>query len=171
MRGKSLDVTLCLHEMGFKINMKNFEHRLLLQKMIYMLQVFGVDLGFRYGWYLRGPYCSELAHIGYEIYANKDKIPQVTEQYELPGRIRDEITHFQSWVSKKMPSNCDKIKWLELLASLHYLKHFAYFDAPKNKANICSELISLKDWYTPADVEKAWTILDEVGLIKNVQAG
>lgn len=57
---------LCLNEVG-GFRMDSFSERLKYQKMVYLMQLFGIDLGYRFEWYLRGPYCTELTADGFEI--------------------------------------------------------------------------------------------------------
>ncbi|MFZ2196989.1 MAG: hypothetical protein WAV13_04585, partial [Thermodesulfovibrionales bacterium] len=45
----------------------NFDNRLILQKRFYLLQKFGVDLGYRYNWYAHGPYCPTLTEDAYRL--------------------------------------------------------------------------------------------------------
>lgn len=40
---------------------EDLDSRILAQKIIYLVQENGYDLGFRFCWYHRGPYSSELA--------------------------------------------------------------------------------------------------------------
>ncbi|MHA1731449.1 MAG: hypothetical protein ACTSU5_05875 [Promethearchaeota archaeon] len=47
--------------------MNNFSNRLVLQKTIYLIQKLGFDLGYRFNWYLRGPYSPSLAADGFYI--------------------------------------------------------------------------------------------------------
>jgi uncharacterized protein YwgA len=49
----------------FKID--TFEDRLRLQKIIYIAKHFGIDLGYSFNEYLRGPYSPELADDYYEL--------------------------------------------------------------------------------------------------------
>ena len=50
-------------EFSDDFSMDRFNDRLKLQKIIYLLQAFDVYLGYNFGWYLRGPYCSIASHI------------------------------------------------------------------------------------------------------------
>ena len=45
----------------------SFDQRLIFQKTIYLLQAFGLYLGYVFSWYIRGPYSSELARKGYDL--------------------------------------------------------------------------------------------------------
>ena len=53
---------LILDEIGLgNLEISDFNSRKILQKKIYLLQLTGIDLGYRYNWYLYGPYCPALA--------------------------------------------------------------------------------------------------------------
>ena len=52
---------LVLDNIGLgNLELDTFLKRLRLQKKIYLLQLTGLDSGYRYNWYLRGPYCPSL---------------------------------------------------------------------------------------------------------------
>lgn len=55
-------VVACLQALGFNPSEKSFDDRLKLQKIIYLLTLKGIDTGFAYGLYVRGPYSPSLAH-------------------------------------------------------------------------------------------------------------
>ena len=62
---------------------------------------------------------------------------------------------------------CDE--WLELLASVHYLKHIVYWpkDVPKNFDAVFEKLAAQKPQFRDkkSDVRRAWDLLNEFGLI------
>lgn len=59
-------IIACFKEIGFRPAVDEFEDRLRVQKMVYLLQLRGVKLGFDYGLHIRGPYCRNLADALYE---------------------------------------------------------------------------------------------------------
>ncbi len=77
--------------------MADFEHRLRIQKFVYLLQAFGVYLGYDYSWYLHGPHCTGLAAVGCApgsicgmMPYDKDMVfvnPAVQERFERFGRF------------------------------------------------------------------------------------
>ena len=71
---------LILDEIGLgKLELDAFSKRLNLQKRIYLLQLTGIDLGYRYNWYLRGPYCPSLTQ---DAFLLKDEISANEKDYE-----------------------------------------------------------------------------------------
>ena len=163
MWSKATEVSLCAESLEVNLDMDTFDNRLLLQKSIYLMQVFGVDIGYRFGWYLRGPYCSDLTKTGFEV---KEHMGCSKVDFALPDSIVKRIQFFKKWETETKPEYMAEVEWLELLASLHYLKHIAYIREGKSKDIVCSELVSRKSWYEMGHVEKAWEVLDQAGLIE-----
>jgi uncharacterized protein YwgA len=64
---KRIKTTLAvLKHLGVLSSMSTFSDRLKMQKVIYLLQRFGLRTGWSFSWYLRGPYSSELTHAFFE---------------------------------------------------------------------------------------------------------
>ena len=51
----------------YKFKIDSFENRLKLQKIVYIAKYFGIDLGYTFNEYLRGPYSHELANDYYKL--------------------------------------------------------------------------------------------------------
>jgi len=62
--GRTLRV---LREMEMKPDMKPFSTRLRIQKILYLLQELGLQTGWKFSWYIRGPYSPDLAHELFEL--------------------------------------------------------------------------------------------------------
>ena len=76
MTRESVELGFILKQIpGYDFSLEGFSDRLKLQKTIYLLQVFGVYLGYDFSWYLRGPYCSILAANGFLLQDIYDEIP------------------------------------------------------------------------------------------------
>ena len=115
MNRESVELGFVLKQIkDYKFSMQKFEDRLKLQKMIYLLQAFGVYLGYDFSWYLRGPYCSKLAHSGFSLGDTYEAIP---DNVELRSKEdKNNFARFQEFIKGK------DIDALEIAASLHYLK-------------------------------------------------
>ncbi len=48
---------LVLDEIGVQAQVRAFTQRLFIQKGIYLTQLTGLDLGYRFLWFIHGPYC------------------------------------------------------------------------------------------------------------------
>jgi len=97
-------------------DMVSFDNRLKVQKFIYIMQnIFKIDLGYEFKWYMFGPYCTELAKEGFiiEDFKNPQKI-SFTEKEEAKS-----FGNFLSFINK----NKDDVFWLEVVSSIHLLKN------------------------------------------------
>jgi len=100
--------------------MDSFNDRLRLQKIVYMLQAFGVDLGYGFSWYFRGPYCTSLARAGFELEHVYGMIPDGVRVKPVDPRARDGLKRCIKFLKDVMdkPDDLDRI---EIAASLHLL--------------------------------------------------
>lgn len=122
MSDSRLVLSKCLNILGFpKPDMENFEQRLLLQKRVYLLLAYGVSLGYGFNWYVRGPYSPKLASDGYalddEIFDEGSRI-----QFNNEDTIVGTLNNFKAILGGKMTDP----QYLEILASLHYIKKVAF---------------------------------------------
>jgi len=51
--------------MNEQIDLCSLDTRVILQKKVYFLQEFGCKLGYNFGWYLKGPYSTDLTRDAY----------------------------------------------------------------------------------------------------------
>jgi uncharacterized protein YwgA len=49
------------------IDMNSLDTRIKLQKLVYILKSEGIDFGYNFTWYIRGPYSSDLADDGFYV--------------------------------------------------------------------------------------------------------
>jgi len=160
---------LVLEEIGFgNIEIDNFTARKILQKKIYLLQLTGVDLGYRYNWYLKGPYCPALAG---DAFGLKEEIKYDDEfnNYELNSDTKSKFDTLNRVAALPNDHPTTDDEWLELIASLHYLKHIAYWggkDKPKFD-EVFEKLTQSKPRFADKKdlAEAAWKRLNDVGLI------
>lgn len=144
----------------------SFDLRLVLQKCVYLMECFGVDLGYRYNWYIRGPYCPDLTEDAFEIINNQDALAEYCKNWSLTDKSKLVINKMKQWIEENKPEQLEQKDWLELLASLHYINHNKYLQN-KNKDSVINHLLEVKDWYDRNTVIYAYGVLEEVGLIEN----
>jgi uncharacterized protein YwgA len=101
-----------------EFSMKKFDDKLQVQKIVYLLQEYGVDLGYNYEWYIRGPYCKQVS-VDAHIVLETDVMPQPPEQVHLNA---DQIKQFNTILS----AHFNNATWLEIAASIVYLKKQHY---------------------------------------------
>ena len=97
--------------------MATFSDRLRLQKFIYLLQAFGIYLGYDYSWYLRGPYCSNLTACAFALQEIYDHVPDMKVSF-LNNQTQRRFEDFKRFIKGREIDN----DFLEIAASLHFLK-------------------------------------------------
>lgn len=169
MTNPAIVLAACMAPLG-GVDMSTFSGRLALQKHVYLMQLFGIDLGYRFSWYLHGPYSPALAERGFEVEERKETINQLLENVTLEEWVQDRLRKYQELVNAK-PDGTPMDLWLEVLASLHYLKHImpGQPTEKRDQAYVISDLLqrkpSLKKHY--AIITCAWTALEGFGLTEH----
>ena len=99
-----------------------FDDRLRLQKIVYLLWGHGIYLGYGFNWYVHGPYSPKLADDGYAI---DDDIFERGRAITLNDetRVIESLNKFKDVVGEE---NLNNRLYLEILASLHYIKKVAF---------------------------------------------
>lgn len=92
----------------------DFDKRLILQKAIYLLQAFGLNIGYRYSWYLRGPYCPDLTKVAYSVANDYD--PHAFSKF-CDAQDEERFCEFLRFLGDKK----DDQEWMEVTASIHFL--------------------------------------------------
>jgi len=135
----ALSKVLEILELG-KPDMSTFDNRLQLQKIIYLLQSSGMSLGYGHNWYVKGPYSSPLAHDLFEI----EKSTEIYEKNEGIKFINHEhIVHKLESFRDFLGDDINDVKYLEVLASLHYINE-ATFSGKDDESKLKHRLLEAK---------------------------
>ncbi len=119
MDNKQIAIKLIYDNLGLEFEMNTFQDRLILQKTIYLVQTLGVNLGYHYSWYLKGPYSTSLASDGFTIRDELNTGSDELKSWKLDDTISSKLESVRNW--------CDEgdkellAKKLELYASVHFL--------------------------------------------------
>jgi uncharacterized protein YwgA len=152
---------LFLDELQIPTDIETVDDRKRVQKAVYLGQLSGVDLGYRFGWYLMGPYSPALTKDYYglaEAIASGDRD---FEDKELQEPIQDRLRSVLPLMEVPNGVSLSQEDWLELVSSLHYLR----------KVRRCSddETMEILEKEKPclfASVGRAEIALQEVGLLQ-----
>jgi uncharacterized protein YwgA len=113
-------LSLFLSALGEEQSIASLDDRLRLQKAVYLGQALGVDLGYRYSWYVKGPYCPSLTQDYYKL---NEVAGAVGPEIGLRPDVLEKLTEARVFLEKPEHVNLGKPQWYELLASLHYLRY------------------------------------------------
>jgi len=159
---------LFLDEVEVPLDLSTFDKRLLIQKKTYLAQLTGFDLRYRFAWYVHGPYSRLLTQ---DVFRLKEEVDEGDRDYEgtalspLAGQLLETARTF--WNNR--PAPVSESDWLELLASLHYVRHIAYSPSktPRDFAEAFHTMVECKPKFArrEGDAQAAWEQLQRVGLI------
>jgi uncharacterized protein YwgA len=164
-----IDLKLALDRAVVPVQLDTFSRRFNIQKRVYLIQIAGCDLSYRYGWYLRGPYSKTLTADAFTLKAELEAAEQDHARHELSAQAAGRIDKAKALWSRPDDASVGGDEWLELLASLHYLKHIAYWprEATRDLDAVFAKLVEAKPQFTNARAAagRAWGRLDEFGLL------
>jgi uncharacterized protein YwgA len=121
METKTLVLKLVLDSLGVSSDITSVDDRLRVQKAVYLGQLSGVDLGYRYSWYLKGPYSTALTR---DYYALEDELESGStehEERELKQSVLQKLERVRPLMTPPWDVSLKQEQWLELLASFHFL--------------------------------------------------
>lgn len=139
---------------GYDFSMASFNDRLRLQKTVYLLQAFGIYLGYDFSWYLRGPYCPSLTINAFALNDLYGRIPgDIEAKFEQVDKQRV-FKRFQAFVKGK------DVDELEIIASLHYLRQTGV-----SEKDAKSRAEAKQERFTREKVEQMWQEMETQGLV------
>jgi uncharacterized protein YwgA len=138
-----------------RFDINTFEGRLVLQKTIYLLQSLGMYLGYKFSWYIHGPYSPDLTKDAFKLEPIYRNIPTVKFQ---DHKIEETLTAFNRFIGDRKKD----ADWLEQLACTHFLKAL-YPDS--DEKTIIKNVMVHESHFTKEQCQQAWDYLVEKGLI------
>jgi uncharacterized protein YwgA len=122
MDGRLIALKLVLDELGVPADIDTIDDRKKVQKAIYLAQLAGVDLSYRFGWYLLGPYSTTLTRDYYGLAEAMSNGDNESDTHELRDIFKRKLNGIKRLFT--VPSGVDLVveDWLEALASVHYLR-------------------------------------------------
>jgi len=145
-------------ETVFDAGPESFDQRLVLQKVVYLLQTLGVEIGYPFRWYIRGPYSPNLTADAYGM--STSRIPQPTVAADWSKVEQSTINKLRQAIK---PNRSESGLWLEALASMHFLGKIRNWDRLKAQA-LFREHKPLLVGYA----DKALSTLEELGAWQHV---
>ncbi|MGL4554157.1 MAG: hypothetical protein ACRC33_23585 [Gemmataceae bacterium] len=162
MNVQQIGLSLALEALGRPMNLDDFPSRLTLQKTVYLIQAAGVDLDYRFRWYLHGPYSSGLTRDAFAVASAPPADREAAREWTLDagGKARLQTLRplFQEVPDDRLPRH------LELLASVHFLlkTHQAREDDPAGTVAVLHR--NGKTYFAGPDVNAAAEELRARGL-------
>ena len=126
MEAKLEALKLFLDALRIPADIDTVAERKRVQKAVYLGQLSGVDLGYRFGWYIMGPYSPPLTRDYYQL---ADAL--ATSAGDISATLRPDASEKLAAVAPLLtvPSSVplSQEDWMELLASYDYLRRVSGF--------------------------------------------
>ena len=151
---RAIELGLVLKNLD-NFSMADFDGRLILQKSVYLLQAFGIYRGYRFSWYIHGPYSPKLASDGFALQEIYKALPPCSFK---SGAAQSRFRRFLEFMGDKK-NDPDR---LEILASIHFLKNV---DKRMSKGKILARVEKKQPYFTRADCVRGWDELEREKLI------
>ena len=142
------------HIPGYEFSLDEFDDRLRFQKTVYLLQAFGINRGYDFSWWLRGPYCTLAAHDGYDLRDVYDLIPTGSRVFRS-DKANKSFKRFCQFVDGKSTRD------LEIAVSLHYRKISEDWDEERIKKVVTDK----REEFTREMVNRVWDDMKRAGLV------
>jgi uncharacterized protein YwgA len=147
MNREQVALGLTLKAAEIPISVDSFHERLTVQKAVYLLEQAGLDLGYPFNWYIRGPYSSPLAG---DLYALVDAGTSELARYKLTHLTREKIRKVSALWANKSDAKVGRARWLELLASVLFLIRTRQSDAA-DSASLSDILRKNQKYFSPKE--------------------
>ncbi len=122
MEPRQIVLKLFLDALGISSDIDTVNDRKRVQKAIYLGQLTGVDLGYRFGWYLKGPYSPSLTK---DYFALEEALASGDREHddkELNKSIIRKLRKALPLMEPPKEVHLSQEDWLELVSSLHFLR-------------------------------------------------
>src|SRR5262244_2477390 len=119
MDRQQIGLKLTLDALGLPIRLDSFSDRLILQKAVYLSQAAGVQLGYSYNWYLRGPYSPTLTRDAFAIDTELKQGVDDSKGSNLDPTSLQRLGELRKLINSIPPQELSGE--LELLASVRFL--------------------------------------------------
>jgi len=122
--------------------------RIAIQKIIYFLQAFGINLGYSFSWFIHGPYSTGLMADAFAL----DKMCDTVQERQLADEEEQALEKLSVFLGDRI----DDYVWLELLGSIHFLRAIAPL---LKKDEIIRQILVHQEYFTEEMCDEAWNYL------------
>jgi hypothetical protein len=128
MEPKLVALKLFLDELDIPASIATIDDRKRVQKAVYLGQLSGVDLRYRFGWYLKGPYSPSLTKDYFSLAETLTSGDQTYIGKQFSASVRERLRSVLPLMQVPEEAGLPLEDWLELVSSLHYLRKIQGLD-------------------------------------------
>lgn len=146
-----------LEQLGLsRADLQTFTGRMKIQKIVYLMKCFGIDLHYGYNWHWHGPYSPQLTHTMFSA-----DVGELTGRKDLTKDELERLNKMRNFLGADLFS----VSSLELVGSLLYLIKHGREMGLENKRQLLSFLREKKPQFSTAEIEAAWNKIERSGLV------
>ena len=119
MDKQQIGLMLALDAVKVRLYLRSFNDRLIIQKAVYLIQKAGLDLGYNFRWYLRGPYSSALTRDAFALAAELQHGETEHQGWRLDKSSKSRLGGLRKLFSISPASK--RARRLECFACVHFL--------------------------------------------------
>lgn len=161
MDRQQIGLKLALDQLGLPARLNYFDDRLILQKAVYLAQAAGVELGYFFHWYLRGPYSPALTRDAFAMASEIKGGLDESEGWQFDETSIKRLAKLKPLIREAQPAQL--ASRLELLASVLFLLLNRRGRAG-DSAGLREVLLRYGKQYTKEEVDDAVRKLTQYGL-------
>ncbi len=154
---------LAFDAIGLRVKMGSFNDRLIVQKATYLCQAAGVQLGYMFRWYLRGPYSPGLTKDVFVFADEGSAGSDDCDDWELDERSRSRLAKLKDLFIEDEDRDV-VARRLELLASVHFVVDHGRA-SEQDRDSIAETLKRFGKDFTPDEIGEALGKLREHELL------
>jgi uncharacterized protein YwgA len=136
MTGQTTVLQLVLDHLQMGNTISTMADRIAIQKVVCLTQEAGLQLGYGYNWYVRGPYSPALAADYYQVARMRSVVESDAKRFVLTEGALTAVERVRTVLTVPEGVILDRVQWLELLASIAFLMKRYRFNREAAKAKI-----------------------------------
>lgn len=153
-----------LEAASMQLSVDSFDDRLILQKAVYLLQSAGIRMGYRFRWYLKGPYSPDMTADAFALAGAGTGGASELGRWKLDDVSAAVASKLQTLLAHPEENTADRAKRLELLGSLLFLLNTR--QATANDPGKAAEILQRNGKpFTTEQVSEAVLELKEYGFV------
>lgn len=166
MDKQQIGLILALNAVDVPLRLRSFDHRLIIQKAVYLIQKAGLDLGYNFRWYLRGPYSSALTRDAFALAAELQYGETEHQGWRLDKSSKARLDRLRRLFSISPVRKC--ARRLECVACVHFLVAERQ-RRTKDVQLIKQDLLGFGKHFDDSEISKALNDLSQHGLLQTAR--
>lgn len=121
MDPRQIALKVLLDQMGVPSDISTVHDRLRIQKAVYLAQIVGLNFGYNYSWYVKGPYSTSLTQDYYQMHEAVQAGDTSYQGLILNSNLMEMLPKVSLVLQQPANLNVPDYSWYEALASAHFL--------------------------------------------------